>query len=159
MPSIEELPMKGIYTLIIFLSKDACLSVGKLGIHRFPRGYYTYTGSALGIGALSLSRRISRHLRKEKRKHWHIDFLLAHENATITAVVAARTNRKVECKINRYIKEETGAEIPLIGFGAFDCVEGCESHLLYFDEENVKSKIAMLYAEKLGSGSVIIDFV
>jgi len=141
---------RGVYTLIIFLSREACLRVGKLGAQRFPRGYYTYTGSALGLGASSLSRRVSRHLRKEKPKLWHIDFLLAHENATVTTVIAAQTNKKLECEMNRYIKLEGKAKVPVVGFGASDCGENCESHLLYFGEENIEPKIFAFYAKKLG---------
>lgn len=131
---IQTLPTNGIYTLIIFLSKEIRLTVGKLGQQKFPKGYYAYTGSALGKGASSLKHRISRHLQKEKRNFWHIDFLLANENATVTMVVAAQTNEKLECNLNRYIKREGGAKILVKGFGASDCRENCESHLLFFRE-------------------------
>jgi len=141
---------RGVYTLIILLSKEACLRIGKLDTRRFPRGYYTYTGSALGTGASSLGHRISRHLRKEKTKLWHIDYLLAHENATVIAVIAAQTNKKLECEMNRYIKLEREAKVPVMGFGASDCKGNCESHLLYFGEENIEPKIVMLYTKKLG---------
>jgi len=158
MTFIEALPTKGIYTLIIFLSREARSNIGKLGMQKFPKGYYTYTGSALGKGATSLKRRVSRHLRKEKRNLWHIDFLLANENATLTAVVAAQTNKKLECTMNRYIKREGEAKIPVKGFGASDCKEKCESHLLFFGEEDIKSKIATLYAKRFGFKSFTIDF-
>jgi Uri superfamily endonuclease len=134
MSSVETLPTKGIYTLIIFLSKKTRLNVGKLGMQKFPKGYYTYTGSALGKGATSLKRRVARHLRKGKRNLWHIDFLLANENATVTAVVAAKTSKELECNINRCIKKEGGAKIPVKGFGSSDCKEKCESHLLFFPD-------------------------
>jgi Uri superfamily endonuclease len=130
-PLIQGLPTKGIYTLIIFLSKETCLNVGKLGEQRFLMGRYTYTGSALGKGASSLKHRISRHIRKEKRNFWHIDFLLANENATVTTVVAAQTNEKLECKLNGYIKREGRAKTVVKGFGASDCRKNCGSHLLF----------------------------
>jgi len=92
---IDALPVRGIYSLIIFLSKEIRANVGQLGVKVFPKGYYMYTGSALGSGASSLKQRVSRHLRKTgKVKHWHIDFLLAHGDATVTAVVAAQTDRE-----------------------------------------------------------------
>ena len=133
-PLIQGLPTKGIYTLIIFLSKETCLNVGKLGEQRFLMGRYTYTGSALGKGASSLKHRISRHIRKEKRNFWHIDFLLANENATVTTVVATQTNEKLECKLNSYIKTEGRAKILVKEFGASDCRENCGSHLLFHRE-------------------------
>ena len=155
---IQALPTNGIYTLIIFLSKEIWLNVGKLGQQKFPKGYYTYTGSALGKGASSLKRRVSRHLQKKKRNFWHIDFLLANENATVTVVVAAQTNEKLECNLNRYIKREGEAKIVVKGFGASDCRENCESHLLYFGEENIKSKIVTFYSKRFGSKPLIVNF-
>jgi len=156
--SIKTLPTMGIYSLVIFLSKEVCINVGKLGNQRFPKGYYTYTGSALGTGVSTLYNRVSRHLKKEKPKRWHIDFLLAHENTVVTTLIAAQTNKKAECEMNRHIKESTEAKIPCRGFGASDCKEKCESHLLYFGEEDIKRKIAKLYAENFESGYVLIDF-
>jgi Uri superfamily endonuclease len=153
--SLRALPMKGIYTLIMFLPKETRLSIGRLGVCRFPRGYYVYTGSALGMGSSGLRGRISRHLRKKKRKFWHIDFLLAHKNMILKGVVAARTSIKLECEMNRYIKEIEKAEIPVSGFGASDCRKNCGSHLLHF-KKDVKLKIAELYAEKLGLKPTII---
>jgi Uri superfamily endonuclease len=130
----SELSTSGIYTLLLFASKDVTLTIGKLGKQNFPRGYYTYTGSALGKGAASLKHRIARHLRKEKRKFWHIDYLLADENVSVEAVIAAETNKKMECNINSHIKGIKGAEVPVKGFGASDCRKNCGSHLLYFPE-------------------------
>ena len=134
MPPFKVLPTRGTYTLIAFLPKETCLSVGRLGLCKFPRGHYAYTGSALGVGASGLRGRVSRHLRKEKKKFWHIDFLLANENITLTDVVAAQTSTKLECEMNRYIKENGGAEIPVPGFGASDCRQSCKSHLLFFPD-------------------------
>jgi len=158
MLAIQRPPTNGIYTLIIFLSREICLNVGRLGQQKFPRGYYTYIGSALGKGSSSLKRRVSRHLQKEKRNFWHIDFLLDNENATVTAVVAAQTNRKLECTLNRYMKREGGAKIIVKGFGASDCRENCGSHFLYFGEENVQSKIVTLLSKRFGSKSLILSF-
>jgi len=155
---IQTLPTNGIYTLIIFLSREIRLNVGKLGPQKFPKGYYTYTGSALGKGASNLKRRVSRHLRKDKQNFWHVDFLLANENATVTAVVAAQTNKKLECNLNSYIKREGGAKILAKGFGASDCRENCKSHFLYFGKENIESKIVTFYSKRFGSKPRIVSF-
>ena len=127
---------RGVYALILFLQKDVTVTVGKLGKHTFSRGYYTYVGSALGKGASSLKQRVARHLRKEKRKFWHIDYLLANDYLVVEAVVAAGTNEKMECIVNGYLKDILGAEVPVRGFGASDCPNNCGSHLLYFPEIN-----------------------
>jgi Uri superfamily endonuclease len=131
---IPKLPTSGFYTLILFLSKEVNLKVGKLGTKNFPEGYYTYTGSALGKGATSLKHRIARHLKKTKQKFWHIDYLLANENMFVKAVVAAETNKDMECIFNNNIKKIRGAKIQVKGFGASDCRKNCGSHLLYFPE-------------------------
>jgi Uri superfamily endonuclease len=131
---ISELSTTGIYTLLLFLPKEVTLTIGKLGKQKFPMGYYTYTGSALGKGASSLKHRIARHLRKEKRRFWHIDYLLADENVSVEAVIVTETNENMECKINQHIKTIMGPEVPVKGFGASDCRRNCESHLLYFPE-------------------------
>jgi Uri superfamily endonuclease len=129
---LSELSTNGVYTLLLLVSKEVTLTIGKLVKTRFPPGYYTYTGSALGRGATSLKHRIARHLRKEKRKFWHIDYLLADENVSVEAVIVAETNKKMECKLNSHIKDIEEAKVPVKGFGASDCRKNCGSHLLYF---------------------------
>jgi len=157
MTSTETLPEKGIYTLVVFFPKEARLKVGKLGTKSFPAGYYAYTGSALGTGSSSLKQRITRHLHKRKQKFWHIDFLLAHENATVTSVIAAHINGKAECDMNLSIKRKLRAKTLVMGFGASDCKQNCGSHLLYFGEENIKSQVAMFYADKLRARPFVLD--
>lgn len=63
---------KGTYALIVELKEEEEIEVGRLGVLSFKRGYYAYIGSAMG----GLDGRIGRHLRKDKNKHWHIDYLL-----------------------------------------------------------------------------------
>lgn len=159
MSTAETLPVKGVYTLILFLSKEIHLKVGKLSTKRFPRGYYTYTGSALGVGSSSLKHRVLRHLKKKKRKFWHIDYLLSHKDVHLTGLVAAKIGRRVECKINGYIKIKERAKIPVPHFGASDCKKNCGSHLLYLGGENITQRIATLYNEKLGIEPITLDFV
>ena len=153
---ISELSTTGIYTLLLFLSKEVTVDIGKLGKQRFPEGYYTYTGSALGKGASSLKHRIARHLRKEKRKFWHIDYLLADENVSVEAVVAAETNENMECNLNSYLKNMRGATVPVTGFGASDCKKNCGSHMLYFPEiENVDLLVQKLVRHLQSSSGIL----
>jgi len=154
---ISELSTTGIYTLLLFLSKQVTLTIGKLGKQRFPMGYYTYTGSALGKGASSLKHRIARHLRKEKRRFWHIDYLLADENVSVEAVIAAETNENMECKTNQHIKTIMGAKVQVKGFGASDCRKNCKSHLLYFPEIENADCLVQKLVEYLQSSSDILS--
>lgn len=72
--------MKGCYCLIISLSKSQKLNIGSLyQNHKFKKGWYVYIGSAMN----SLVPRIKRHLSDDKKMHWHIDYLLKNENATV----------------------------------------------------------------------------
>ena len=124
--------LKGVYTLIISLKTDTSLRIGKLGLHTFPSGTYTYTGSAMGMGALSLEGRIKRHLRKNKKMKWHIDYLLNSDNVQIRSVIYAETNEKFECKVSQEIEKLEASHVLVKRFGASDCKEGCQAHLHYF---------------------------
>jgi Uri superfamily endonuclease len=156
---VSELSTSGVYTLILFLSKEATVTVGRLGKQRFPRGYYVYTGSALGKGSSNLKHRIARHLRKEKRRFWHIDYLLADENVSVEAVVAAETNKNMECSLNSYLKKMEGAKIQVNGFGASDCRKNCGSHLLYFPETKKPDCLVQKLVKRLQSSEGILSVI
>ena len=157
--TLNVLPEKGVYTLIIFLSEKSFMKIGKLGEFSFPKGYYAYTGSALGPNK-SLQNRVCRHLRKEKRLRWHIDYFLQSPKATVTAVVAIETDKKLECKVNKLIAKKLNGTVLVEGFGASDCKEKCKSHLLFLDEmENVEFETLKLYKENFGEESSAIFLV
>ncbi|MFZ2654380.1 MAG: GIY-YIG nuclease family protein [Victivallales bacterium] len=99
------------------------IRVGALGSLLFRKGFYSYTGSAMG----GLEARIKRHLRKDKRLHWHIDYLLG--KAEIIRVLAMETNIKSEECMAAARLEKSGG-IPVGGFGCSDCK--CKSHLFHF---------------------------
>jgi sugar fermentation stimulation protein A len=115
--------MKGIYALIVKLDGDRKIAVGKLGPIDFKKGYYAYIGSALN----SFEGRINRHLRKDKKLRWHIDYLL--EAGHIVEILIFETDEKLECAIAKKIQKNLE---PIKNFGASDCK--CESHLFYAKE-------------------------
>ncbi len=108
------------YQLFIELSQPVSITIGLLGRFTFPAGRYIYTGSA----KRGLEARIRRHLSSKKKKHWHIDYLLAHKNTQITEV---KRFSEPECLINQQIS----GDIIVPGFGASDCKKRCGSHLKY----------------------------
>jgi|GEM_PF-760641 len=114
----------GCYQLLMYLPKPRRIRVGRLGIFRFPAGWYIYTGSAMN----GVSARVARHLRKHKRLHWHIDYLL--EFARIRGIKKCLTTQRKECSLNRILMNCEGVGIPVKNFGSSDC--RCESHLVYF---------------------------
>ncbi len=117
--------MKGIYCLVIEIPKNMSTIVGKLGKIKFEKGYYTYVGSAQN----NLEKRIERHFRKEKKKFWHIDYLLENPSVRIKEVLSKKANKEEECKIAREI-EKFG--IPIKNFGCSDC--SCKSHLFKIND-------------------------
>ncbi len=114
----------GTYALVLFLKESCRLQVGKLGRLGFLPGYYVYTGSALG----GLAGRLKRHLRPEKRLHWHIDYLL--QAASVKEVWYTCSQERLECAWNGIVSGLPGAEPALKGFGSSDC--RCYSHLTFF---------------------------
>lgn len=141
----------GVYTLIIGLSQECNIEIGQLGIKNFGKGFYTYTGSAQGSGGgPSLGRRIGRHLSSDKKKHWHIDYLLSSEYARLAAVAYSKINSRIECTIASTIGDLERVAIPIRGFGSSDCNGGCGSHLHYFPRTTSRSlvrRICRVYDE------------
>ncbi len=156
MPNLDTLPTKGNYTLIILLKVPSCIKIAKYGRFKLDKGYYAYTGSALGQGAVSLRRRVARHFRKEKKRHWHIDYLLASRTAYITAVVAAPNKDNKECEINSLIRKIEGATAPITGFGASDCKHNCKSHLIHLGKNNNLERVADAYKHIVGENQLQI---
>jgi Uri superfamily endonuclease len=112
--------VRGIYVLIIRVSQNTDVPVGKLGKKSFPKGLYAYVGSAQN----SLEKRIERHFKKAKRTFWHIDYLLQAPSAKIVKVFYKNAGKAEECAI----AEKIGCEAQRVpGFGCSDC--RCESHL------------------------------
>lgn len=120
-------PQAGTYILILHLASPVELRVGRLGISHFPVGWYSYVGSALGPGGLAA--RLTCHLRRRKRLHWHIDYLLAA--AELTEIWWTVSPKRQECAWARVLSWLPGATALMPGFGASDC--HCPAHLLYFD--------------------------
>jgi len=108
------------YQLHITLQQMQRVRVGRLAEFLFPAGHYLYTGSA----RRHLTARVQRHLSQQKKRRWHIDYLLMASDVRITAVGLFS---EAEC----YCNQQVGGEILLAGFGASDCRAQCGSHLKY----------------------------
>lgn len=152
---LSLLPEKGVYTILAELKKDEVLCVGSLGLIGMKRGYYAYTGSAVGEGALSLRGRIFRHLKKEKRLKWHIDYLTSSRSSTVIGVVASKASKNFECAIastmcslTNFIKE----------FGCSDC--SCSSHLAVLPFSTVDECINFVVSiyHSLGLSTISLRF-
>jgi len=116
--------MKGSYILIIEIPKEMGIQVGKLGLIEFKPGFYAYVGSAMN----GLESRLGRHLRTEKKKFWHIDYLL--EKAEIFGVIIMESDKKIECEIAQNLAREFRS---VKKFGSSDC--NCSGHLFHLGSE------------------------
>jgi Uri superfamily endonuclease len=121
----------GTYVLVLHASDSSCVTVGRLGAHRFSPGWYTYVGSACGPGGLQA--RLSRHLRRVKASHWHIDYLRAVAVPVDVWYAVGRermSGRRRECEWAETLASFPGAASPVQGFGSSDCL--CDAHLQVF---------------------------
>lgn len=114
------MPAEASYQLRIEVAQPLRCAVGRLGELDFPAGRYVYSGSA----KRGLDARIARHLRRQKRLRWHIDYLLDAPGVRVIGVVRSRRG---ECALNR----ATRGRVLAAGFGASDCRAGCGAHLKY----------------------------
>ncbi len=154
--TLEALPKRGVYTLLIHLLKDVELYVGGLGLQKFRSGFYAYTGSALGPSPRSLRLRVMRHLKRDKTARWHVDYLLAEGSSIIAIVVAASAERGAECEVNKLIIDRLKGEPIIKGFGSSDCRLRCKSHLLYLKKGmDVKRQLAEVYEGKFNEASIL----
>jgi Uri superfamily endonuclease len=129
-------PESGIYILEIFASNNFSILHKKFSNITFPKGWYYYFGSA----QQNLSSRIQRHLAKEKKLFWHIDYITTlNTNVIKNIFIVERKEKMYECILTNTIVDELNLESKAIGFGNSDCTS-CKSHLLY-SKQNMDRKI------------------
>jgi sugar fermentation stimulation protein A len=117
-----SLPPGGTYTILLWLPTARSITIGRLGYQHFPRGYYTYTGSA----RRGLVARLHRHLHGAMTRHWHIDYLRPHVWVLDWRVYPG--DSQPECHLNSQLARHGCVVVPR--FGASDCA--CLSHLLHY---------------------------
>ena len=121
------------------LNTNQRIQAGKLKQTEFAPGIYLYIGSARN----GLSGRIARHLRKEKKIFWHIDYFL--QKAKIKEIWV-RNDYFDECQILNEAKNSLkSSRFPLKKFGSSDC--RCPSHLIFLSEneadlESLREKLS-----------------
>ncbi|AHF80480.1 GIY-YIG nuclease family protein [Thermococcus paralvinellae] len=115
--------MRGSYFLVIKVEGDMIVRTKR---KEFPlkAGYYVYVGSAMN----SLEKRVERHFKKDKKLHWHIDFLL--KESELLRAYLIPNDAKIEEELSREVSKFGK---PVKGFGASDLRIG--SNLYYFKDE------------------------
>jgi len=120
---------RGSYLLVLRLKRKSNINIGRLGKISFRKGFYIYVGSAM----TNLIKRMERHRRIRKRRHWHIDDL--REVAEFHSVLAIRSYARLECEIAKVFSKIAECKIPK--FGSSDC--SCESHLFGMSKDPLQS--------------------
>jgi Uri superfamily endonuclease len=115
----------GTYALILKNDSAQVVTVGQLGPLILRPSWYVYLGSALGPGGLAA--RVGRHIRPEKKRRWHIDYVRPH--AELREVWFTHGIEDRECQWAQAFAEMSKAELPFPRFGASDC--RCASHLIW----------------------------
>ena len=101
------------------------IQIGRLGRFYFFPGTYIYVGSAWGPGGLAA--RIGRHLKKEKQRRWHIDYL--RQYLLMKEIWVSRWRPSGEHVWAEVIGRFEKAAVPAEKFGSSDC--RCPAHLFH----------------------------
>lgn len=123
MISAEDLPSDhGAYALYFSVEDAIKLPIARLNAPVLDPGVYVYAGSAFGPGGIRA--RVARHLRPDKKPHWHID----HLSRRIACIEVRTRPGGRECTLVADLLAE-GATVPVSGFGSSDCRD-CAAHLV-----------------------------
>jgi sugar fermentation stimulation protein A len=121
----REVHDAGSYLIVLRLPEYTEIAAGGLGKLGLRPGFYIYVGS----GQRSLTKRLERHKRLNKKAFWHIDYLRAASE--LHAVLPVRSSDRLECDIARALRGLAEWAVP--GFGSSDCA--CPSHLFGMAED------------------------
>ena len=134
MTSKASSPDKGTYALIMRCKKTGRTKIGRLGTLQLRPGFYIYVGSAQGPGGIEA--RVTRHRRRNKKLHWHIDYLRRHTALIETWTLAGTANHEHDwsAALEKKYASAHGR------FGASDC--RCQTHLLYSSDRPTPDTIS-----------------
>jgi Uri superfamily endonuclease len=127
----------GAYILIVDLPEKTVLTIRKFKGTVLEPGQYAYFGSARGPGGIKA--RCRRHLRKDKKIHWHIDHLTTRTSSLRVAAIPGGN----ECQLASSTLADSAFEIPVPGFGSSDC-KTCKSHLFRINPKTDMENIVLI---------------
>ena len=129
--------MKGVYLLLLQLDESQPISIGRLGVQYFARGFYVYVGSALN----GLEARVNRHLSRKKKHFWHIDYLL--DKARICEAILIPIPERMECTLAMALNKNLFC---MRHFGSSDC--NCPGHLFFATgREELETQVMRILAD------------
>lgn len=138
--------------LVVSVNQDTLVS-SRSRRWRLPRASYLYVGSAGGPGGLAA--RISRHLRRDKKPFWHIDYLTINNVVEVEAIVFSTRSygvsveaRLSECLLSKGLK-------PIEGFGSSDDKRATSHLYMACCLQEALSIAVYCMLETLGSAEVL----
>ena len=139
-------PESGTYALILLSHSTAKVQIGRWREIDLIPGYYIYVGSAFGPGGVQA--RVSRHYRKKKSLHWHIDYL-THILSPWGAWYSHDTKRLEHTWATFFSDMRETSSVP--GFGCSDC--SCSSHLFQSSEQPDFARFTQLAKDQVETWS------
>ena len=112
----------GAYVLHFQVRQELTLPIARLDNPVLCPGTYIYAGSAYGPGGIRA--RVSRHLRADKKPHWHVDYLSSSSSCVKVETYIGGN----ECDLVAGLIHN-GAAVHVPGFGSSDCAV-CDAHLV-----------------------------
>ncbi|MCD6196655.1 MAG: GIY-YIG nuclease family protein [Staphylothermus sp.] len=124
---IPSLP--GYYLLIFRIYKKLTIITRGNKVFSLNPGIYVYIGSAYGPGGLRS--RIIRHLRRNKKVFWHVDYLTTNKYVELVGfvIITITSNKTIDLE-NLLSKKIQKHLEPILGFGCSDKRKD-KSHLYY----------------------------
>ncbi len=113
---------RGVYCLVLRLGRTLRVKPGRLGEARLEPGFLLYVGRA----RRNLFARLARHVRRDKPRRWHVDYLFPAVRPMGAFVSFGLGPR--ECELASRLERQPGIRKIVKGFGASDC--RCSGHLL-----------------------------
>lgn len=146
---------KGLYVLVLSLKRNKRIVVGRRKDSSpilFRAGCYAYVGSAHGPGGLRS--RISRHLIKDKKCRWHIDYL-RKETLPVELWVSVEKGRFE--KAWAHALADIKGSIPIENFGNTDD-RGSRTHLYFFQHRPSSRVFSRLVRREIPDHGAIRNF-
>jgi Uri superfamily endonuclease len=139
-PKITD-SLSGTYLLEIFAPHDFEIEAKRFAGKVFHAGFYYYSGSA----QKNYNSRLTRHLKKVKTVHWHIDHLTTNPNNKIINIfLFPDAPQKMECEVVQTLINKFNLDDSITGFGNSDC-KTCGTHLLYSPKQLNHNHFIRLY--------------
>ncbi len=135
---------RGYYALIMKVSSRLVVRTRGGRVFNLDPGIYVYLGSAKGPGGIRA--RVARHLRRNKKAHWHIDYLTSHPSVEIHAVLSFTGE---EADMESLLAQRLIDKLkPIPGFGSTD-KRNDPTHLYYCGgpDSPVEECIETIYRE------------